>query len=167
MFKKVFTCFVLMGLAGMAVAQEAKIAVVDIQSAILGSSYGEEQLGQLREDPEYAELLSTARSLQADIQAMDKEAQSKANEWSEQQFAQYNKQRQFKTADLELAQKKIQSEQERVVQEINNEMNDEAIAALEELIQEEGITLLLRENAVYHASVEHNLTDKLATKLSN
>ncbi len=162
------TCALIIVISGGVYAQNdaQKIAVIDIQSAILGSTYGQQQLESLNSDPEYAELLANMRSLQADIQALDKEAQAKSAEWNEARFATYNKQRQFKAADLQLTQQKVQAEQERVVNEVNAAMNDRALAALEQLIQDEGITLLLRANAVYHATAAHNLTAKLAAKLS-
>ncbi len=170
MFNKVFAIVIFslsaaLGTSGV-FAQQQKIAVVDIQSAILGSSYGQQQLERLNADPEYAELMASARSLQADIQALDRDAQTNAAQWNEERFATYNRQREFKLADLQLTQQKLQAEQERVVNAINRTLNNRAMEALEQLIADEGVTLLLRESAVYQASAEHNLTAKLAAKLS-
>ncbi len=150
-----------------AFAQTApRVAVVDVQRAILGSSYGQAQLEALEADPEYAELQASILSLQTDIETLDKEAEQNAASWTEARFATYNKNRQFKVADLQLAQQKIQSEQERVIAEINAAMSEQAQAALQQLITDEGVTLLLRETAVYYATPEHDLTGKLAAKLS-
>ena len=69
-------------------------------------------------------------------------------------------------ADLNLSSNKINSERERVVSEIINSMNTQALEALEQLIEEQNISLLLQETAVYHAAETHNLTAALAEKLS-
>ena len=45
-------------------------------------------------------------------------------------------------------------------------MNAAALQALEEIIVEENISLLLRETAVYDADDSHNLTALLSEKLS-
>ncbi len=143
-----------------------KIAVVNIQAAILESTYGQAELAKLEQDVGYSALVNEAQTLVADVQALDKEAQSNRGEWSADEVAEYQKQRQFLTADLQLNQQKIQTERERVVRQINATMNQAALAALQELVQEDGISLLLQENAVYHATDDHNVTAKLVAKLS-
>jgi Skp family chaperone for outer membrane proteins len=143
-----------------------KIAVVDIQAGILNSAYGQAQLEALASNPEFAELVAVARSLQADVASLDSQARAEASGWDEDRFAQYTRARQFKDADLQLTTQKIQSERERVISEVLAAMNDAALQALEQIIEEEEIGLLLRETAVYDADESHNLTGLLAEKLS-
>lgn len=143
-----------------------KIAVVDIQAGILSSAYGVQEQERLAADPEFAELVAVARSLQADVASLDSQARAEASGWDDERFAQYTRTREFKDADLQLATQKIQSEQERVLGEVLASMNDAALLALQQIIEEEGIALLLRETAVYDADEEHNITALLAAKLS-
>lgn len=157
--------FILISASSMVRAQE--IAVVDIQLAILNSSYGQQQLNALSNDPAYGELVATAQSLEADIASLDSQAQAEASNWTNERFQQYTRQRQFKVADLQLTTQKIQSERERVINQVIEAMNDQAITALEEIIEEENISLLLRESAVYSADATHNVTALLVEKLSN
>lgn len=170
MFNKALVTFFIALLTAVSVpaalAQEQKVGVVDVQRAILGSAYGQEQLAALDSDPEYAELLASLTSLQAEIQALDKDAQTNAASWTEARYATYQRQRQFRVADIELAQQKVQAEQERVINEINVAMTEQAQTALQELIEDEGVTVLLRASAVYTFTPEHDLTGKLAAKLS-
>lgn len=148
------------------ISQAQNIAVVNIQAAILESEYGKSELAKLETNDDYAALVTEAQTLIADVQALDKDAQSNSGKWSQEQLADYNKQRQFLTADLQLNQQKIQAERERVVRQINAAMNQPALEALQSLVDEEGISLLLKESAVYHATDAHNVTSKLAAKLS-
>lgn len=157
----------LMLLLASSAVRAQQIAVVDIQMAILNSSFGQQQLNALSNDPSYADLISTAQSIEADIASLDSQAQSEASNWTNERFQQYTRQREFKVADLQLTSQKIQSERERVINAILEAMNDRAIGALEEIIEEENISILLRESAVYSADAEHNVTRLLVEKLSN
>lgn len=148
-------------------ANAQKIAVVNIQAAILESDYGQSELAKLENNPSYSALVTESQSLIADVQALDSDAQANGNNWTQAQLSEYNKQRQFLTADLQLNNQKIQSEREAVVRQINQAMNQRALAALQELVDETQITLLLQESAVYHATEEHNVTSQLAAKLNS
>lgn len=167
MFKLLTSGAVLVAAMTLSVASQAQnIAVVNIQAAILESGFGKAELAKLEENSAYAALVTEAQTLIADVQALDKDAQSNSSKWTQEQLADYNKQRQFLTADLKLNQQKIQAEREQVVRQINAAMNQPALEALQTLVDEEGISLLLKENSVYHAADTHNVTSKLAAKLS-
>lgn len=167
MFKFLTNGAVLVAAMALSIASYAEnIAVVNIQAAILESSFGKAELAKLEENSDYAALVTEAQTLIADVQALDKDAQANNSKWTQEQLADYNKQRQFLTADLKLNQQKIQAEREQVVRQINAAMNQPALEALQTLVDEEGISLLLKENAVYHATDAHNVTSKLAAKLS-
>ena len=167
MFKSILGGIFIVAAMTLSVAAKAeKIAVVNIQAAILESSLAQQELQRLEQDETYSALVIEAQTLLADVQALDKDAQTNSSGWDQDQLAEYNKQRQFLTADLQLNNQKIQAEREAVVRQINATMNQPALVALQELVDEEGITLLLQESAVYHATDEHNVTAKLAAKLS-
>ena len=144
-----------------------KIAVVNIQGAILASAYGQAEMTKLEASTAYAALITEFEGLRADLQALDTDAQANSESWDAERIAEYNKQRQFLQADLELNGRKIQADQQAAVQNINAAMNQRAQIALQELIQEESITLLLKEDSVYHATQVHDITQKLALKLGN
>ena len=148
-------------------ANAQKIAVVNIQVAILESDYGQAELAKLESNPSYVALVTESQSLVADVQALDNDAQANGNSWTQAQLSEYNKQRQFLTADLQLNNQKIQSEREAVVRQINQAMNQRALTALQALVDEMEITLLLQESTVYHATEEHNVTSQLAAKLNS
>ena len=154
-------------MAASSTVRAQEIAVVDIQLAILNSTYGQQQLNALSNDPSYADLISTAQSIEADIASLDSQAQAEASNWTNERFQQYTRQREFKVADLQLTSQKIQSERERVINAVIEAMNDQAIGALEEIIEEQNISLLLRESSVYSADADHNVTALLVEKLSN
>ena len=172
MFKKILCPFAIIAMfmtSGLSIAQGAdgaqKVAVVNLQAAMLSSEYGKSEMAKLEESSDYSELITEFEGLRADLQALDSEASSNSSKWDAERIAEYQKQRQFLQADLELNGRKIQTDQQAVVQSIYTAMNQPALEALQELIQEESITLLLKADSVYHATVEHDLTQKLALKL--
>jgi outer membrane protein len=62
--------------------------------------------------------------------------------------------------------KKIQAEQKELQQQIMQELSPQFQEALAQVVQEEGITLLLRSESVIVASPENNLTAKVVDRLN-
>ena len=167
MFRKTVGGFVALSLLMLSITSLAqqRIAVVNLQAAILSSEYGQAEMAKLEASSAYANLITEFEGLRADLQALDVEAQANSGDWDADRLAEYNKQRQFLQADLELNGRKIQADQQAAVQNINAAVNQRAQVALQELIEEDSITLLLKEDAVYHATEVHDITQKLAEKL--
>ena len=171
MFKKILclsAAIAILVTSGALFAQDAgsqKVAVVNIQAAMLSSEYGQAEMAKLEKSADYSALITEFEGLRADLQALDSEASANSSKWDAERIAEYQKQRQFLQADLELNGRKIQTDQQAAVQSIYAAMNQPAQEALQELIAEESVTLLLKAEAVYHATVEHDLTQKLALKL--
>ena len=72
----------------------------------------------------------------------------------------------YAKADAELAGRKIQAEQKQLQQKIMQDLGPIAQQALQEVIAEEGVTILLRAESVMIASPESNLTAKVADRLN-
>jgi outer membrane protein len=72
----------------------------------------------------------------------------------------------YAKADAELAGRKIQSEQQQLQQQIMQEIGPLAQQALQEVVQEEGVTILLKIDSVLLAGPESNLTAKVADRLN-
>lgn len=142
------------------------IAVVNIQAAILESAYAKSEIAKLEANPSFSSIANEYQTLVADIQALDADANANNQNWSQEQLADYNKQRQFLAADLNLNQEKLQREQSVLLEQIELAMNEPVRTALGQLIEEEGITMLLRDTAVYQATPLHDITLKLIEKLN-
>lgn len=72
----------------------------------------------------------------------------------------------YAKADAELAARKIQAEQQQLQQKIMQELGPKAQEALQEVVAEEGVTILLRADAVMLAGPESNITSKVADRLN-
>ena len=148
-----------------AVAAE-KIAVVDMARAIFGSNAAQAKLNQAEQGADFVSLKAKYEGSAADLQALAKEAESKRLTWSQEQAVEHQKKMEYAKADAELAGRKIQAEQQQLQQSIMQELGPKAQEALQEVIAEEGVTILLRAESVMVASPESNLTAKVADRLN-
>ena len=143
-----------------------KVAVVDIARAIFGSDEAQAKLKQAEQGADFVSLKAKYESSAADLQALAKEAESKRLTWSQEQAVEHQKKMEYAKADAELAGRKIQAEQQQLQQSILQELGPKAQEALQEVVKEEGVTILLRAESVMIASPESNLTAKVADRLN-
>ena len=154
------------GTVSMAAVAADKIAVVDIARAIFSSNLAQARLKEAETGADFVALRAKYESSTADLQALAKEAESKRLTWSQEQAVAHQKKMEYAKADAELAGRKIQAEQKQLQQKIMQDLGPIAQQALQEVIAEEGVTILLRAESVMIASPESNLTAKVADRLN-
>ena len=147
-------------------AEEGKIMVVDFDKAISGSEVAKTRLKQVQGESDYAALQAKYENTVADMKALQKEVESKSMTWSAEQTGEAQKKMEFLRADLELTTRKVQAEQKALQSSIVQELRPKAGEALQELIKEEGIVLLINAEAVVTVAVELDLTSKLTDRLN-
>ena len=152
--------------SSVAVAAEDKIAILDVQQAMFASDYAQSRVKQSLESADFVALKAKAEGSAADLQAMSKEVEAKRLTWSAEQAESHQKRMSYAKADYDLAVQKIQGEQKQLQQKILQDLSPTSQQALTEVIQEEGITLLLRAESVLSASAENNLTAKVVDRLN-
>ena len=152
--------------SSVAVAAEDKIAILDVQQAMFASDYAQARVKQSLESADFVALKAKAEGSAADLQAMSKEVEAKRLTWSAEQAEGHQKRMSYAKADYDLAVQKIQGEQKQLQQKILQDLSPTFQQALTEVIQEEGITLLLRAESVLSASAENNLTAKVVDRLN-
>ena len=152
--------------SSVAVAAEDKVAILDVQQAMFASDYAQSRVKQSLESADFVALKAKAEGSAADLQAMSKEVEAKRLTWSAEQAESHQKKMSYAKADYDLAVQKIQGEQKQLQQKILQDLSPTFQQALTEVIQEEGITLLLRAESVLSASAENNLTAKVVDRLN-
>lgn len=152
--------------SSVAVAAEDKVAILDVQQAMFASDYAQSRVKQSLESADFVALKAKAEGSAADLQAMSKEVEAKRLTWSAEQAESHQKRMSYAKADYDLAVQKIQGEQKQLQQKILQDLSPTFQQALSEVIQEEGITLLLRAESVLSASAENNLTAKVVDRLN-
>jgi outer membrane protein len=142
-----------------------KIAVVDSAIAIFGSATAQEKLKAAEESADFLSLKAKYESSTADLQTMAKEAESQRFTWSQEQLAEHQKKMGYAKADAELTVQKIKAEQQQLQQSILQELGPLAEQAIQEIVQEEDISLLLRAESVLLAAPDASITAKVASRI--
>ncbi len=156
-----------MALFSTAVLAETKIGVVDLGAAIFGSEIARERQEELKHKSDYAQLQAQYDSTAADIKALQQEAENKQMTWTDSDKAEFQKRMEYLRADIELTGRKLESEVRGLQNRIVKELQPKALEALQEIVDQEGITVLLRADAVLMAKPELNITANLTERLNS
>jgi len=170
MFVRILSCFfvVMIGFLSLSVsAAETKIGVVDLGAAIFGSEMAKAKQQELQKGSEYGKLQAKYDSTAADIKALQVDAEGKSMTWSEDQKAEFQKKMEYLRADIELTARKLESEVRSLQSSIVKELQPKALEALQELVTQEGIDVLIRADSVLMAKPELNITAKLTERLNS
>lgn len=146
-------------------AVSGKIAVVDARIAIFSSNAAQSALKAFEESADFMSLKAKYESSSADFQAMAKEAETKRLTWSPEELAEHQKKMSYVKADAELAIQKITSEQKQLEQRVLQDLAPLVEQALQEIVKEEGISVLLRAESVLLASPDTSITAKVAARI--
>lgn len=145
---------------------QGKIAVVDLQEAILQSDAAQEALEQVRAQRDYSEDKQEFDNIQSELESLVAEFQKDAAVMSQEQQMAARKRLASKQADLEHVTGKLQQAEQQAGQAILRQMSGEVQEILRDLIQSEGIGLLLQRQAVIHADPGYSITAKVTDRLN-
>jgi outer membrane protein len=147
-------------------AAQGRIAVVNLEEAILQTDEAQQRLSGLRDAGDYAVDKTELERLQAEREAMIKELQNDLAVMGQEQQQAARKRLANKNADLEHVLGKLQQAEQELGQRLLSEMTPKVQAVLRDLIQSEGIGLLIQRSAVIHADNGYSITAKVTDKLN-
>lgn len=145
---------------------QGRIAVVNLEEAILQTDEAQARLNGLRTQPDYASDKAEMDRLQTEREELIKELQKDMAVMSAEQQQSARKRLASKNADLEHVVRKLQKSEQELGQALLAEMTPKVQAVLRDLIQSEGIGLLLQRSAVIHADNGYSITSKVTDKLN-
>lgn len=143
-----------------------KIAVVDMAAAIFSSQPAKTRIEKAQKSADFTALKAKYESSTADLQNLAKEWDAKSVTWSAEQKADHQKKMEYAKADRELAMRKLQSENQELEQSIAQELQSVASKALQEIVDKEGITLILPRESIIWSKAELNITGKLVDAIN-
>lgn len=152
-------------LVSSAQSQPEKMAVVDARLAIFRSAAAQSALKAFEESADFISLKAKYESSSADFQALAKEAETKRLTWSQEQLAEHQKKMSYVKADAELAIQKITAEQKQLEQRILQDLAPLVEQALQEIVKEKGISILLRAESVLLATPDTSITKQVADRI--
>src|SRR6478752_5522853 len=131
--------------APLAFAAKDKVAVFDMQEAILNTNMAKAEMQAFKSRSDISKMISDADKLKKDIAALRTEINKGGAGAQEKQ-----KSAEFKQADLELIVRKLNSEQQAAGKKIMDELGPHLESAVQSIVDAEGIGLLLDKRAAVH-----------------
>jgi outer membrane protein len=163
-----FKCTLLalvLALPTLVMAQD-KIAVVDLQEAILQTDLAQKRLADVRSESEYKTDKAEFDRLKKEFDELVKKFQKDAAVMSQEQQLAAREKLASKQADLEHVTGKLQKAEQGAGQALLQEMGRSVQEVLREIITSEGIGLLLPRGSVIHADASYSITAKVTDKLN-
>ena len=145
---------------------QTKIAVVDLQEAILQTDVAQKRLEEIRNQADFKTDKAEFERLKKEMDDMVKKFQKDAAVMSQEQQAAARQKLSSKQADLEHVVGKVQQTEQAAAQALLQELGPKVQEVLREIISSEGIGLLLQRGAVIHADASYSITAKVTDKLN-
>jgi outer membrane protein len=145
---------------------QGKIAVVDLQEAILQTDQAQKRLADVRDQDDYKADKAEFDRLKKEFDELVKTFQKDSAVMSQEQQLAARKKLTSKQADLEHVTKKLQQAEQGAGQNLLQEMAPKVQEVLRELIAADGIGLLLQRTSVIHADAGYSITAKVTDKLN-
>lgn len=149
----------------MALAQ-GKIAVVNLQEAILQTDVAQKRLADVRNQDDYKSDKAEFDKLKKEFDDLVAQFQKDAAVMSQEQQVAARQRLASKQSDLEHVTGKLQQAEQAAGQALLQELSPKVQEVLRELITTEGIGLLLPRGSVIHADPGYSITAKVTDKLN-
>ena len=152
--------------ASLNVAAQGRIAVVNLEVAIMQTDEAQARMESLRNQEDYKSDKEEFDALRAEYDALVATIQKDMSVMSVDEQQNARKKLASKQADLEHVAGKLQQAEQLAGQEILQDMSAKVQEVLRDLISTEGIGLLLQRNSVIHADAGYSITAKVTDKLN-
>jgi len=145
---------------------QGKIAVVDLQEAILQTDLAQKRLEEIRSQDDFKADKAEFERLKKELDELVKKFQKDAAVMSQEQQTAARQKLASKQADLEHVVGKVQQTEQAAAQALLQEMGPKVQEVLRDIITTDGIGLLLQRGAVIHADASYSITAKVTDKLN-
>lgn len=145
-------------------AAEVKIAIVDVQGAILQSEEAKRLLQQIQN--EFKDEEEEIRKIQSEAAAMLERLQKDAEVMSDAEKRRIQQQIESKNNDFVFFRQKLQRQVEERQAELFAGVNGKVQKAIEELVKSEDYDLILPRQAALYVNPVYNITRKVTEKLN-
>lgn len=150
----------------MLAAAQGRIAVVNIEEAILQTDKAQQALTEFENNEDFKADKAEFDKLKAELEELRKNIQRDSATMSEDQKIAAGQKLQSKQSDIEYVVKKLQAMNQQKVQQIIGELAPKAREVLRDIIATEQIGLLLQQQNVIHADMSYSITAKVTDKLN-
>lgn len=140
----------------------AKVAVLNLQAAIFSTASAQKSFNELQSRSDYAQWVAQEEALLADLRKLNEDAEKNRMTWSAEQTAEHRKKMGVLQTDREFNMKKIQAENNAVRMAVQQDLLPKAEVAVKQVVESEGIEVVLDQQAVVWAMPTVDITKKVA-----
>ena len=164
MKKFIYVLLVTALVGAQAALAEVKVAVIDVQAAILGSEHAKERIAELKK--QYAPDQKEIKDLGVEIQKLQVKIEQDAAVMSESEKKNLGKQIEDKAIDYQFLAQKLQKAQTTSQQELMAELSPKLQQAIETIIEQGTYTVILERKSAIYVSPDYDITRKVTEQLN-
>lgn len=149
-------------------AEESRIAVIDVQGAILMTEKAKQKLEELQKQPDFKNNLESIESLKTEYEGMVEKYTKDRAVMSAEKRAEQERQILDKQQDIKYIASKLQQLEKEYVESVMQEFGGGVQEVLAKIVEEKDIGLLLRKDsrAVMHAGGSYDITGLVVERLN-
>jgi len=140
-------------------ADGGKVAVLDVQEAILNTSMAKSEMKAFEARSDISKMINDAEKLKKDISNLRTDLEKGGSQEKQKTI-------EFKQADFELIVRKLNAERQVAGKRLMDNIGPRLESAVKSIVDSEGIGLLLDRKAVIHANGSFDITAKVTDKLN-
>lgn len=153
-------------LAPLAVMAQGKIAVLDVQTAVLQTEAAKKEFKALQERADYADSLKQLEQLSKNFKANKEKLQKDSAVMSDEQKRAEAQKLQNSATDIQHVRKKLQAAEQELAKKLMQASYQKLQKVMPEVIKEESIGLLLDRKTALHVDGGYDVTSKVTAKLN-
>jgi outer membrane protein len=147
--------------APLSFADGGKVAVLDVQEAILNTNMAKSEMKSFEARSDISKMINDAEKLKKDISSLRSSIENGGSDAQDKQ-----KTVEFKQADFELIVRKLNAERQVAGKRLMDNIGPRLESAVKSIVDTDGIGLLLDRKAVIHANSSFDITAKVTEKLN-
>jgi outer membrane protein len=147
-------------------ASQGKIAVFDMQTAIMRTDMAQKRFKALEAQPDFDSGKKSLDKLKKEYDEMLKQLQKDLAVLSPEQKEAQGKKLEAKRSDIEHTGRKLQAAQQEVLQKVMQEVDPKFKKVMDDLIKAENISLLLDARSTLYFDSAFDITGKVTEQLN-
>ena len=161
------TVIMMISCSSMVNAEEmrSKVAVIDLQRAVMSTAQAREQIKTLEGDKEYAETRAKAEALQKEMEKKMADAKKEGPTWTKEQQASFRNDMDLKQKELQLNAQRLESAEQALLRQVMTDMQPKLKKVIDELVTAQKISVLVRADSALFAVPDADITATVTAKL--
>ncbi|WP_339671393.1 OmpH family outer membrane protein [Dasania marina] len=147
-------------------AAQGKIAVLDVQTAILQTEVAKKEFKDLQARPDYAESVKQLEVLQKEFMTNKEKLQKDSAVMSDEQKQAEGRKLQSSATDIKYVREKLQAAEQELAKKLMQAFYPKLQQIMPEVIKEESLGLLLDKKTALHVDNGFDVTAKVTAKLN-